>query len=186
MLLTVRSECWTPRCSQLGIECTREACNKQMVSGLNYGREHTTECSYDQRSQQHRDRLSAPFLQDRIFPKAFFFLPDLKLVHSSEKTNIESPGFTLQSLCLSLCWGWGGVIDCWGFSRTYYWFSSKLWSLDWKKWIHSISLYKYVPRERTPDRHCPQRPYSVPDTHWVCRICWANTRVVTRLMLKLQ
>lgn len=109
MLLTVHRECWTPCCSQLGIECTREACNKQMVSGLNYGREHTTECSYDRRSQQHRDRLSAPFLHD---PTAFFFfLPDLKLVHSSEKTNIERPGFTLQSLCLSLCWGWGVVLS---------------------------------------------------------------------------
>lgn len=45
----------------------------------------------------------------------FFFLPDLKLVHSSEKTNIERPGFTLQSLCLSLCWGWGGVMTVGGF-----------------------------------------------------------------------
>lgn len=37
-------------------------------------------------------------------------------------------------------------------------------SLDWKKWIHSVSLDKYVPRERTPDRHCPRGPHPVPDT----------------------
>lgn len=61
---------------------------------------------------------------------------------------------------------------------------SMFW-LDWKKWIHSISLDKYMPRDRTPDRHCPPGPYPVPDTHWVCSVCWANAQIMTRLMVKV-
>lgn len=57
-----------------------------------------------------------------------FSPPDLKLVHSSESSYIESPGFTSQSLSLSLCWGWSGCYWLLGESRTYCWFSRNLWS----------------------------------------------------------
>lgn len=54
--------------------------------------------------------------------------PDLKLVHSSESTRIGSPGFTSQSLSLSLCWGRSGCYGRLGESTTYCWCSRNLWS----------------------------------------------------------
>lgn len=42
----------------------RETRDKRMALGLSYGGEYATECSYDQCSQQRRDRVSAPFLKD--------------------------------------------------------------------------------------------------------------------------
>lgn len=106
--------------------------------------------------------------------------PDLKLVHSSESTSIGSPGLLLKA-SLSLCWGWSGCYWLLGESRTYSWFSSFSPRFDLTERNESTA----VPRERTPDRHCPRGPHPVPDTHWVCSICRANARIMTRLVVKV-
>lgn len=118
-----------------------------------------------------------------------FSPPDLKLVHSRESTNIESPGFTSKSLSLSLCWGWSGCYWLLGESLTYCWFSRNLRSpcfdLTERNESSASLLTNICPGTGRLTDIDPPGPYPVPDTHWVCRVCWANAQIMTRLMVKV-